>query len=127
MTEVIINERDVEWMTISAYPGIALKILGIDKETKAHAIMVKWNPGVSVTPHSHPSLEHAYVLEGDWEYEGKVYGPGTYFIFPAGFDHGPFKSSKKGLITLSILQGLSGLEESVPEFKQRFERLGITI
>lgn len=125
MPEVIVNERDVDWMTVSAYPGLKLKILAVDKETKAHAIMVKWEPGVSVTPHAHPSLEHAYVLDGAWEYKGKVYGPGTYFIFPAGYEHGPFRSGEKGLVTLSILQGCSGLEETVPEFEEYSKHIGL--
>lgn len=51
--------------------------------------------------HSHNSVEQHYVLEGQYEIEGKVYSKGTYQLLPAGYEHGPF-TSEKGAIVLVI-------------------------
>ena len=125
MPEVIVNEKDVEWIRTPALPGIAAKMLALDKETKAHAMLVRWDPGVVFPPHSHPCLEQMYGLEGECEYQGKVYGPGTHFIWPAGYEHGPFKTGDRGRVTLHIFSGLSGLEERVPELKEYLKSIGV--
>ncbi len=96
MPEVIVNEKDVEWIKSAALPGVALKMLALDKETKAHAMLSRWDPGAVFPPHAHPLLEQQYTLEGECEYQGKVYGPGSHFIFPAGYEHGPFKTGDRG-------------------------------
>jgi quercetin dioxygenase-like cupin family protein len=124
LPEVVVNEKDVEWIRPAALPGIAGKILALDKETKAHAMLSRWDPGVVFPPHAHPSLEQGYVLDGECEYQGKVYGPGSHFIYPAGYVHGPFKVGDKGWLTLWVYSGLSGLEEMVPELKEYFKSVG---
>jgi len=124
MPEFIVNEKDVEWLRPAALPGIASKVLAVDTETKAHAMLVRWDPGVEFPPHMHPSLEQIYALEGECEYQGQVYGPGTHFIFPAGYEHGPFRIGDKGWLTLCDFSGLSGLAEMVPELKEYLESIG---
>ena len=124
MPEVIVNEKDVEWIKPAAFPGVALKILALDKETKAHAYLSRWDPGAVFSPHVHPLLEQQYTVEGEMEYNGKVYGPGSHFVFPAGSAHGPFKAGGKGRVSLHFWAGLSGLEEKVPELKEYLKGIG---
>ena len=62
MPEVIVNEKDVEWIKSAALPGVALKMLALDKETKAHAYLTRWDPGAVFPPHTHPLLEQQYML-----------------------------------------------------------------
>ena len=124
MPEVIVDEKDVEWIKSAALPGVALKMLALDKETKAHAMLSIWDPGAVFSPHAHPLLEQMYTLDGDCEYQGKVYGPGSHFIFPAGHEHGPFKTGDRGRLSLHVWAGLSGLEERVPELKEYLKSIG---
>ena len=124
MPEVIVNEKDVEWMGTSVSPGIKRKVLALDKETKAHAVLSRYQPGVVFPRHTHRCMEQGYVLEGECEYQGKILGPGTHIIFPAGCEHGPFKVGDKEWVALWIYPGLSGLEEMVPEIKEYLESIG---
>jgi len=48
--------------------------------------------------HSHTTVEQHFVLEGEYESEGKVYKAGTYRLIPEHETHGPFKSSKGAVI-----------------------------
>ena len=123
MSEIFVNEKNVEWLKLESMPGVSGKLLALDKETKAHAYLAKYEPGTVFPRHSHPCLEQIYILEGEVECDGQVYGPGTHFIFPAGHEHGPFHN--EGPVTeFVVFEGLSGLEEVAPEIKALFESMG---
>ena len=63
MPEAIVNEKDVQWIRVA--PGMAAKMLALDKETKTHAILERWDPrALSPGRHKHPCLAQMYVLEG---------------------------------------------------------------
>ena len=124
MPEIVVNEKDVEWDKSTVTPGVAGKMLAFDKETKAHAMLVRYDPGVVVPSSSCPCLEQVYVLEGEREYDGKVYGPGTHHIRPAGYEHGPVKAGEKGCVVLCVFSGLSGIEEMEPELKKYLKSIG---
>ena len=125
MPEYIVNEKDVEWIRSSVFPGTASKILAVDPDTMAHTMFVRWDPGVEFPLHAHPSVEQIYALEGECEHEGKVYGPGTHFVFTGGHEHGPMKIGDEGWVTLIAFSGSSGLEEIVPEVREHFESIGV--
>ena len=61
---VIVNEKGIEWIRPVALLGIAGKMLTMDKEAKAHAILVRWDPGVIFPHHAHPCFSQTYTLEG---------------------------------------------------------------
>ena len=65
MPEVIVNEKDVEWIKSPALHWVTIKMLALDKETKAHAFLSRWDPGAVFPPHAHPCLEQMYTLEGE--------------------------------------------------------------
>jgi len=124
MPESVVNEKDVQWLTSSALPGVEVKILAGDSDSKARSSLVRWAPGATYPPHAHPSLEQIYTLEGDCEYNGGVHGAGSSFVFPAGQEHGPFEVGDQGWVTLITFSGLSGLE-GVPELREHLEPLGL--
>ena len=124
MSDYIANERDVEWLTSSALPGIAAKLLTGDPDTKTHTVLARWDPGSGLPRHAHPSLEQMYILEGECESEGEVYGPGTLIISPAESEHGPYKVGDEGMLTLVSFSGRSGFED-VPEYKERYRSVGL--
>ena len=123
MSATIVNANNVEWTKIESLTGVSGKLLAYDKETNSHAFLVEYEPGTEFPRHSHPSLEHVYILAGEVETEGQIHGAGTHLIFPAGHEHGPFYN-KAPLTELVVFQGPSGLED-MPEIKTLLAGLGI--
>jgi anti-sigma factor ChrR (cupin superfamily) len=100
MQEVYVNCNDMEWTPAPNYPnGTLVKVLRDFDGRKT--MLLKMPPGFKMEAHSHNSVEQHYVLEGQYEIEGKIYGKGTYQLLPAGYEHGPF-TSEKGAIVLVI-------------------------
>jgi anti-sigma factor ChrR (cupin superfamily) len=119
MTEIIRYEKDVELVKPALLPGMAVMVLGTYKETKSWCWLVRCEPGFELPAHGHPCIEHCYTLEGQFEYRGKVYGPGTYMFTSEGAEHGPYKVvGDKPWVLLDVFSGLTGTEELIPEFKQ---------
>ena len=120
MPEIIGNQKDVEW--VGWGPLVAAKVLGSYKDTKSWFMMFRVepsDPGIEYPAHTHPSLSYIYTLEGAFEYQGKVYGPGTYMIFPEGVEHGNVKViGDNPLVFIELISGLSGMEEAIPQLKQ---------
>jgi hypothetical protein len=99
MEEITINYEKMKWMDAPGYPeGSKIKILreGGPGETKTFLRKIK--RGFKMEGHSHTTLEQHFVLEGEYESEGKVYKAGTYRLIPKHETHGPFKSSKGAVI-----------------------------
>ncbi|MBW1668793.1 MAG: cupin domain-containing protein [Deltaproteobacteria bacterium] len=97
MEEIYVDCNEMEWTPSMDYPeGTMVKILR-DYEGKK-TILLKLPPGFKMEAHSHVSVEQHYVLEGQYEVEGHVYGPATYQLFPPGYTHGPFTSEKGALV-----------------------------
>ena len=72
------------------YPGVELLVLRRDEATGGVTVLRKFHAGVTVPAHTHPAAaESVYVLAGEWDEDGQVYGPGTYFHVPRGIRHGP--------------------------------------
>lgn len=122
MPEIIGNEKDMEWISPASMPSVALKVLAPYKETKSWFHFGRFDPGTESQAHTHPSAEYNYTLEGQWEYKGKIYGPGTYWFIPEGVEHGPIKVvGDKPWVFIVVLTGLTGLEETMPELKPYME------
>jgi len=49
-------------------------------------------------------MKSAYVLSGEWEESGVVYGPGAFFFAPRGERHGPHVARTE-VISLTIFDG----------------------
>jgi len=72
------------------YPGVELLVLHRNEATGGVTVLRKFQSGITVPAHVHPlANEHAYILSGEWEEEGHVHGPGTFFFAPRGARHGP--------------------------------------
>lgn len=65
-------------------------VLHKNETTGGVTVLRKFLAGITVPAHIHPQAnEHAYVISGQWEESGTVYGPGTFFFAPKGELHGP--------------------------------------
>ena len=78
---------DMNWEATTAFPGEAeVKVLRGAAAGNASTMLVRLNPGGRAVPHSHIAIVQHYILEGEYESEGKVYRAGTYRLFPGHCD-----------------------------------------
>lgn len=97
MKQVMNLFDDAHWENAKEYPdGTKQKVLRDDKIAKT--VLLKLPKGFYMAPHSHVSTEQHFVLNGEYTSNGKVYPAGSYQIFFAHEDHGPFKSEKGALV-----------------------------
>jgi anti-sigma factor ChrR (cupin superfamily) len=93
---------DMAWGANAGFPGSAdAKVLRQEGERKAKTLLIRLSAGGRVTPHSHLGTVQHYVLQGEYEAEGKRYGVGTYRLFHPHADV-PEISTKKGTTILMI-------------------------
>jgi len=70
-------------------------------ENGAKTILLRLPAGFSMELHSHITVEQHFVLKGAYTNEGITYHEGSYQIFNAHEEHGPFYS-KEGALVLVI-------------------------
>jgi len=98
---VLINLFDEKnWEETENYPKGTLKKTLRD-ENDAKTFLLKLPKGFKMEPHSHITTEQHFLLKGAYTSEGLTYNEGSYQIFQAHEDHGPFKS-KNGALVLVI-------------------------
>ena len=92
--KVVIDTLQMEWEG-SPSDGVWRKPLAREEAERGHATsVVKFDAGVSFSPHDHPLGEEILVLEGTFSDENGDYPAGTYIRNPEGYRHQPF--SKEG-------------------------------
>lgn len=88
---------DLNWGSSEGYSdGTKRKILR--DENNGKTILLKLLKGFYMAPHSHITTEQHFVLEGEYISSGEVFSVGSYQIFSAGDEHGPFKSENGALV-----------------------------
>ena len=96
--------RDKSWQP-GPYEGVELMVLHKNEITGGVAVLRKFHKDVIVPAHIHPSAnESCYVLSGEWEEDGTVYGTGAFFFAPKGVRHGPHHA-KTEVISLTLFDG----------------------
>ncbi len=100
MKENFLNTDEMEWQDARGYTeGTKIKVLR--DEEGARTILLKLPAGFDLEGHTHIRTEQHFVLEGEYEANGKTYGAGTYQLIPAQTSHGPY-TSKTGAVLLVI-------------------------
>jgi len=101
MMKNLINLFDqLNWEKADNYPEGTFKKTLRD-EDGAKTILLKMPAGFKMELHSHITTEQNLVLKGAFTYNGKTYHEGSYQLFKAHEDHGPFYS-KDGALVLVI-------------------------
>ena len=91
---------EFHWEEVNGYPkGTRAKTLRDDGIAKT--ILLKLPKGFYLDSHTHVTTEQHFVIQGEYESDGKVYSSGCYQLIPAHIDHGPFES-KNGAIVLVV-------------------------
>ena len=89
--------NDLNWEEADNYPeGTLRKVLR--DENNARTILLKLPKGFKMESHSHITTEQHFVLKGAYTSEGLTCPEGSYQIFNAHEEHGPFKSENGALI-----------------------------
>jgi quercetin dioxygenase-like cupin family protein len=87
------------------YEGVELLPLHKNEATGGVTVLRKFKAGTVVPAHIHPSAnESVYVLSGDWEESGVVYGGGSFFFAPKGTAHGPHVARTE-VVSVTIFDG----------------------
>ena len=99
MDEVTINEADLPWEPAESYrEGTQWKVMRRSPEGEPKAALFKLPPAFEMDEHAHVHAEHHYVLEGQYESQGKPFPAGSYRMIPAHANHGPFRSAGGALV-----------------------------
>jgi hypothetical protein len=97
---------DIPWEELTEFPGEGeVKRLRDQGPGKGMTIVVRLNANGRITPHSHTAAVQHYILEGEYESEGKVYGAGTYRLLPGAADVAEI-STQKGATILMVYDPL---------------------
>ncbi len=84
-------------------PGMWERVLARDPDTGSYTRLVKADPQLVVDEvRVHDFWEESYILEGSFEENGTVYGPGTFVCNPPGYKHGPYTTSE-GWLALEVV------------------------
>ena len=102
MEEITINYEKMKWTDAPGYPEASkIKTLREGGPGEGKTFLRKIRKGFKMEGHSHTAVEQHFVLQGEYESEGKIYKAGTYRLIPKHKTHGPFKSST-GAVVLVI-------------------------
>jgi hypothetical protein len=108
MVKLTLYTPEMTWETLSFFPGNAeVKILRTEPEGGARTLLVRLPPGGEISPHSHLGVVQHYVLEGEYETEGELFGIGTYRLLPKHANVGTI-STEKGAVILMIYDPVAG-------------------
>ncbi|WP_166830613.1 cupin domain-containing protein [Thalassoroseus pseudoceratinae] len=107
MQQQTVYTPEMPWEKLTEFPGEGeVKRLRDQGSGKGRTILVRLHAGGQITPHSHIAAVQHYVLEGEYESEGKIFGAGTYRLLP-GHDDVAEISTQNGATILMIYDPVS--------------------
>ena len=102
MEEIMRDTSQMPWEPLSRFPGKAeVKELRGESMGGGSTMLVRLPAGGHVAPHCHPGVVQLYVLEGEYESQGRTITAGSYRLLPRHAEVAPM-SSKTG-VTLLIM------------------------
>ena len=102
MVELTLYTPGMPWEVLSFVPGEAeVKILREEPEGGARNLLVRLPPGGEISPQNYIGVVQHYVLEGEYECEGEMFGAGTYRLLSRHADVGTI-STETGTVILMI-------------------------
>jgi anti-sigma factor ChrR (cupin superfamily) len=83
-----IRAADLDWRP-HRIPGVDCAVLYIDRVARMRTLMVKAAAGVVYPIHQHGGVEEIFMLEGELEIAGQIYGAGDYIRSRPNSIHAP--------------------------------------
>jgi len=118
INEKTINYEEMEWEEAKGYPaGTKIKVLRHHGEIKT--FLLKLPVGSLMEAHCHTAPEQHFILEGEYQVDGKTFSKGFYRYIPGEVTHGPF-TSKSGATLLVIWDPFVSIDtESVVKYYEK--------
>ncbi|WP_374337629.1 cupin domain-containing protein [Methyloversatilis sp.] len=92
MYPIQFHADELAWQD-SGIAGVRFKILDGNPAERASVVLYRFEPGSVVAQHLHTGADElAYVLEGAFIEDERIYGAGAVFAAPAGSGHGPHRT-----------------------------------
>ena len=102
-----IHTGELAWEKLTGFPGEGqVKLLRDEGGINARTMLVRIHAGDEISPHAHEAPVQHYVLDGEYESEGKIYGAGTYRLLPEHSNVAPI-STQNGVTILFIYDPVS--------------------
>jgi anti-sigma factor ChrR (cupin superfamily) len=103
MSAITLDTSQMAWKKAGSYPE-GTEIKPLRDEGEARSALLKLPRGFRMDAHTHTCGEQHFILEGEYDVDGKEYGAGTYQYIPAQVEHGPF-ASRNGAVVLVVWGG----------------------
>ena len=102
MNEITRNTHEMEWQEAEQFPpGAYVKVLRDGEDSNAWTLLLKLPSNWMMDTHTHMETEEHYVLEGEYEMNGRSYPAGSYHLIPQGTPHGPLFSISGAIVLVS--------------------------
>ncbi len=101
------DEKD--WFDHPVLSAVKVKILSINRENDYAMLMMKVPGGNEYPEHHHSAPEECLILEGDFQAEGRVLGPGDFHHAEPNTDHGKLYTRTGVTLLLVVKPGDYGL------------------
>jgi hypothetical protein len=129
-----VREQDREWATLR-WPGQFSKMLfhpRPERPTEPNAGLVRFEPGSFHPIHNHDYAQIWYILEGEFNLDGTVWGPGTMIFHPDPHVEEAMTTETGGLFLVvqyqgpttgggTIYEGRFNMEERKPWGEERID------
>jgi quercetin dioxygenase-like cupin family protein len=104
-----VHEDSLEWVPAD-FPRAQMKVLYMDTRGGGQILLLRFDPWCDMPEHVHESSdEAAYVLEGELRQSGlegdEVFQKGSFAFYPAGVEHGPYRTGEEGATIISFFDG----------------------
>lgn len=107
MDATTVQTTELSWEELTSFPGKGqTKVLRDEGKSNAKTLLIRIQPGGEIVPHAHTAAVQHYILEGEYESEGKFYGEGTYRLLGGHANVAPI-STQKGVTLLLIYDPVS--------------------
>ena len=97
-----IDESAIEWIQPPGKAGVHFKILYSTAQGGPNVQLAEYEPGHEEHPHSHPTSELLYILEGELSLDGERVGPGTMLYVEKDTVYGPLIGGQHGVKFLRV-------------------------
>ncbi len=102
METLTVYAPETEWKELAEFPGKGqVKVLRDEGMNQARTLLIRLHAGGEITPHAHIATVQHYILEGEYESDGNIYGAGTYRLLP-GHANVSKISTRNGVTLLMI-------------------------
>lgn len=94
----LITLRSDEGAWIKMRPGIEIKLLFNDAQTKSRSLLMRVHAGATFPAHEHDGVEECLVLEGEFNMGNLTLRAGDYHVAPQGIAHADLTSPTGALL-----------------------------